>query len=554
MSAISLWSGKRCVGQAVRTIAVGLCLVFVASLALGQISGRMETFDEARQLEEAGKPHEAFLKYLAAPGGEYAAATLARPQAREFLKLLADQGATIPAARRRLIEAELLLATRDKDGALAAFRDVATKIATTDEQGWEQGLLPRAAYFFEPPQLANTGAPHMPPFDSHRESPAVGVGPGSHRDNWLLRRFIALEAWDDARREFARVWQLHREATQPYFVRVPTNYDKQGKPTGHERRVVQPAGFNAAGLQFALDFAFFLQRRDQADQARAVLIEALTLIDMDRNPRHRPWSDPIPEGEPINVPERPIHVHYRSGEGGATRSEFIRLAFGTLKTAGREEELVKTLTTRIEAGENRLRRVLAQVRLLQGQPDAALQLELDFIVTAKFDPLSTAYRRAVIFDSAQNARAAVTEYELVLALLNREDQKPARPNLPDPAEPVWNGRLGSQQAGLPMAMFRPGPSDPRQALRTNVLAALERLHAGLGETDQALEMARQLMAASPWAGQLGPLEELERKHRAVNQSARFVEWAKQQLSVVKDHNMRAALQWLLGDRKAAAES
>ena len=38
------------------------------------------------------------------------------------------------------------------------------------------------------------------------------------------------------------------------------------------------------------------------------------------------------------------------------------------------------------------------------------------------------------------------------------------------------------------------------------------------------------------------------------QSERFVEWAKRQLSDAQDHNLRASLQWLLGDRQAAAES
>ncbi|HLQ46744.1 MAG TPA: hypothetical protein VK137_18515, partial [Planctomycetaceae bacterium] len=364
-------------------------------------------------------------------------------------------------------------------------------------------------------------------------------------------------------------------------------YDKQGQPTGHERRLVQPAGFRAGGLQFALDYAFFLTRqsrhqngepggvsprtsgdlqlpganaarlaktreRNEADQARAVLIEALMRIDMDRDPNRRPWSDPIPEGEPIAAPERPMDVHQRIGGTGVTRSEFIRLAFGALKTAGKEEELVKSLAARIDAGENRLRRVLAQVRLLQGQPEAALQLELDYVAAAKFDPLSTAHRRAVILDSAQKAREAVTEYELVLSLLNRPDLKAAKFNLPDPAEPVWIDRL-QQSSGLPFGAYV-ATIDSQQAMRWNVMDALERLFAGLGETDNALEMSRELVAVVPTRGRIESLEVLERKHRTLNQSERFVEWAKRQLSDAKDHNLRASLQWLLGDRQAAAES
>ena len=539
MSAIGMLNGQRDVGRVARTIAVGLSLVFSASLASGQTFGRPEVIDEARQLEEDGQSHEAFLKYLAAPGGEFAAARLARPQAREFLKLLADQGAKIPAARRRLIEAELLLATRDKERALTAYRDVVAKIATKDEQGWEQGLLPRGQYFVEPP-TNGSGGWFLEPF---------GAGPGSHRDNWLLRRFIALEAWDDARREFARVWQLHREATQPCVIQMPT-YQRTGKIGGFEKRLVRPTGFTGGALQFALDYGFFLQQRKAADQAWAVLIEAMTLIDMDRNPNERQWGEPIPEGTPINVPERAMHDSLNGGGAGVPRSEFIRLAFGALKTAGQEEGLVKTLTARIAAGENRLRRVLAQVRLLQGQPDAARHLELDYIVTAKFDPLSTAYRRAIVLDSAQQAKEAAVEYEHVLTVLGRDGV--AKLNLPDPLEPH---AADARQFAVTRMRFDPANPAAKAGLQGTVLQQLERLYAALGETDKALEMARRSFIVNPHApSRFGAVQELERKHRAVNQSEVLQIWAKQKLGENKDDQVRACLYLLLKDWKAVAQS
>lgn len=540
MSAIEMLNGRRCVGRTARTIAVALSLVLSASLAWGQMFGRSEAFDEARQLEEDGQSHEAFLKYLSEPGGEFAAATLARPQAREFLKLLADQGVKIPAARRRLIEAELLLATRDQKGALTAYRGVAAMIATKDEQGWEQGLLPRGQYFVEPPpsegRIWNMATPFM-------------VGPGSHRDNWLLRRFIALEAWDDARREFARVWQLHREATQPCVIQMPI-YKRTGKVGGFEKRLVRPTGFSGGALQFALDYGFFLQKRNDADQARAVLIEAMTLIDMDRNPNDRQWGEAIPKDAPVNVPERSIHDSLNGGGSGVPRSEFIRLAFGAIKTAGQDEGLVNTLTARIEAGENRLRRVLAQVRLLQGHPDAALRLELDYIVAAKFDALSTAYRRAIVLDSAQKVKEAAAEYETVLAVLDRDGV--AKLDLPDPLEPH---AADARQFAVTRMRFDPANPSAKAGLQGTVLQQLERLYAALGETDKALEMARRGFVVNPHPpSRFGAVQELERKHRAVNQSAALLIWAKQQLGDAKDHHVRACMFWLVGDWKNAAES
>ncbi len=555
MSAISLGSGKRCVGNVVRTLATGLSLILGVPLASGQTFGRPEVFEEARKLEEAGQDHDAFLKYLAEPGGEFAAATLARPQAREFLKLLADRGAAIPAARRRLIEAELLLATRDKEKALAAFRDVATRIADKDGRGWEQGLLPRDQYFVEPPAGESRGWSSSLPF---------AMGPGSHRDNWLLRRFIALEAWDDARREFARVWQLHREATQPFVVRVPTMYDKQGQPTAFERRLVTPAGFKGAGLQFALDFAFFLQRREDTDQARAVLIEAALLIDMDRNPNDSPrrmgtLARPLADNEEpgrAGVPAlRPIDHAYRGSGIGVSRTSFLRLAFGVFKNAGREAELINALTKQIETGDNRLRRELAQVRLQQGDPDGARQLELDYTAAAKFDALTVAYRRARVFEASQKVREAATEFETVLALLDRDDTNPATWNLSDPleTEPDASGDRSLSQAGLAMSRFWSGSPDAKRDLRAGVLPTLERLYSALGDTEKALAMSRRQFAESP-GGRFETLEELQRKHRAVEKSDQFLAWAKEQLTVTKDHNTRASLQWLLGDWQAAAES
>ena len=540
MSANLMLDGQRYVRRTATAIAVGLSLVISVSLASGQTFGGPEAFDDARELEEDGQSHEAFLKYLTAPGGEFAAATLARPQAGEFLKLLADQGAAIPVARRRLIEAELLLATRDQKGALAAYRDVASKIATKDDQGWEQGLLPRGQYFVEPPAGEGRGWNATAPFSA---------GPGSHRDNWLLRRFIALEAWDDAGREFARVWQLHREATQPCVIQMPV-YNRTGKIGSYEKRLVRPTGFSGGALQFALDYGFFLQKRNDADQARAVLIEAMTLIDMDRNPNDRQWGEAIPEGKPVNVPERPIHDSLRGGGVGVPRSEFIRLAFGALKTAGQEEGLVKTLTARIEAGENRLRRVLAQVRLLQGEPDAALRVELDYIVTAKFDALSTAYRRAIVLDSAQKVKEAAAEYENVLTVLDRDGV--AKLNLSDPVEPH---AADARQFAVTRMRFDPANPSAKAGLQGTVLQQLERLYAALGDTDKVLEMARRSFIVSPHApSRFGAVQELERKHRAVNQSEALRTWAKQQLGEIKDHHVRACLHLLLEDWKAAAES
>ena len=539
-----------------------LCLAGDGSAVRGQPVSRRSVFDEARQLEQDEQPHAAFVKYLSEPGGEFAAVQLARAEAGVYLKLLEEHRAAIPEVRRRLVEAELLLALRRKDEALKAFREVASKIALKDGDGWKQGLLPRTEYFVDPPNSESRGWGASMPFS---------VGPGSHRDNWLLRRLIALEAWDDAAKEFARVWELHREMTQPFVVQLPTEHDKNLQPTKFERRLVRPAGFNGSGLQFALDYAFFLQRQERMKQAQDVLIETALRIDMDRDPNHVLWregtlvrklkDDEQPgQGDVPNL--RPVELVNRGSGIGVSRASFLRLAFGFLKTHGREKTLEEELTKRIATGENRLRRVLAQVRLLQGEPAAATQIELDYIAAAKFDPLSTAYRRGEVFESAQKVREAATEFETALSLLEKEpprrngDKAASLWDFPDPAEPEANPDRGSQrlsQRGLSFAGYRNGGGQ-REYLQSGLLSRLERLYSALSDTDKSLDVARRQLLVAGIIPSIGSFDELERKHRAVKKSDEFTAWAKEQVSRTADHNLKANLQWLIGDRSGAAES
>ena len=507
---------------------------------------------EAWQFEEEDQAQAAFLKYLTLSGGEGAAVRIARPLAKEFLVLLREQGESIPAQRRLLVEADLLLVLQDKAGALAAYQGVAAMFAKASQPGGEPGRLPRDEYFVEP---LGSGDIEGGSFWGRRDFPVryFSMGPGSHRDNWLIRRFIALEAWDDARREFDRVWQLHQAAIQPHVVRLMT-YDDQGRQNGIRKHIVQPTGFNGQGLRFALDFAFFLQRRNDPDTARHVLLEALLRIDMDRNPNQMNYGQPVPESEGRGLPERSAQGWgFDLGSAGLSRSEFIRLSYGAIKTYGQEAELVKQLTNRVEAGENRLRRVLAQVRWQQGQADAARQLELDYIAVARFDAVSTAFRRATVFDANLKPQDAVREFEAVLALLPAEESKSTGLNLPDALEPE-SAERGAGVSAHHVMIMRHNHTHPSSALRTTVLTQLERLYTGLGLIDQSLDMVRQLALAPSGAGPIQTFEELHRKHRAAKQSEKLLDWARLQLDDNQDHQMRANLFWLLGDFKSSAAS
>lgn len=497
-----------------------------------------DAWQVARQLEDSAKTEAAFLKYLTLPGGEIPALRIAQAQPRNFLTLLSDKGAAIPAARRGLVAADLLLALQDRDGALIGYQQVAEKIGIEADQGWEQGLLPRGEYFVEPTEQGRPWRQELP----------LNTGPGSHRDNRLIRRFIALEAWADARREFERVWQLHSTATRPYVVRKQT-YNQKHEPLGLRRHIVYPAGYSSRGLQFALDYAYFLQRRKENNTARDVLISALLLIDMDHNPDRISYGEPAPDTEGQDLPELPIPpwVHTRSG---VSRPEFIRLAYGALKTNGHERVLVNQLTDRIAAGQNRLRRVLAQVRLQQGQTAAALSLELDYITEGKFDSFDTTLRRGKVFDSALQPQNAVREYESALALLQNNVLEANALKLPDQPQPDSDSRNRQAQR------LTIGNGVPKQqTARRNILTQLERLYVALGRTNESLDVARQLMeSTAPSNGAFQSFENLRRKHQIANQLPALALWAKQQLKDSENNKYLANLHWLLNDHKAAATS
>ncbi|MEO1972488.1 MAG: hypothetical protein ABGX07_13085, partial [Pirellulaceae bacterium] len=55
--------------------------------------------------------------------------------------------------------------------------------------------------------------------------------------------------------------------------------------------------------------------------------------------------------------------------------------------------MINSLEKRVNEGENRLRRVLARIRLHQGRTDDALMMELKYIEQADFGKLTAARRR-----------------------------------------------------------------------------------------------------------------------------------------------------------------
>ena len=528
-------------------------------------------FEEARQLQRDGRGREAFLEYMLVPGGESAAIAVARTGASvpEFLELLRKNSDSLPAAQAKLVEGELSLALKNREWALACFREAATRIERKREAERTPGMLPRDDYFVE--AVPSGGNVFYEP--DRVVSPFV-YGPGSHRDNRLIRRFIALEAWDDAAREFARVWELHREASQPFVRPVQVWFEldaatigaspadalhaENANPLGRhqfrlEKRLFRPTGFNGQGLQFALDYAFFLQRRNEPALARSVLLEPLLALDMDRDPNSQSEGEQVADDKPLPAPERPVERHqgrHYERASGVSRKEFIRLVYGDFQSRGQTAELVTALNDRVAKGENKALRTLARIRGHQGLPDEALALELAFIAAGNFDPLTTAYRKGLVLDEARKIPEATAEFERVLKLPASNE---AIANVPDPDEvSSEQGQYGQAGGG---GLFGWGHGAAMNQLPSLAIQHLQRLYAAQGATNKLLDLTlRQAESQPQLLAQVEWLEQLVQKFRAAKQEERVTGWIKQRLEEAKEPQAVAALAWVAGDRARTAEA
>ncbi|MBM4035256.1 MAG: hypothetical protein FJ291_26225 [Planctomycetes bacterium] len=537
-----------------KTSNVAWCLV--ALVALPGEARELPPFEAARRLEAEGKLPEAFAAYLAIPGAEHAAARIARSQPKTFLPLIEK---VPPSPRAELVRGDLLLAAGDRAGALASYRKVVGAIGKKPEEGWDKGFMPPDYYPVELPQQEGVRG----------EAPPFSLGPGSHRDNWLLRRFLALDALDDAAGEFERIWALHRKAAG------------EGQ-------------FNGLGLQFAIDYAYFLKRQGAAEKHPHP-----DPLPKGEGAEKHPHPDPLPKGEGAEKHPHPgplpkgegaeKHPHpdpLPKGEGaeksldvltgpllridmdknpnepppaarrfafflgyvaGISRKEFVRLAYGAFKGAGKEEALVAALTKQVEGGANRARRVLARVRLHQGKIDEALAQELAYIGEAKFDAVTSAVRRGLAYEDCQKLPQAAAEYEKALALPF------APPSLPDHDEEEMQ-RI--EMSSAPRQFILEGRSLRTQAqLHADLIARLQRVYGALGQPDKATALALRQHEADPALLEtFEALDETRRRFQAAGKEAEFLEWAKRAAATAPTPNAKANLHWLLGDAPRTIEA
>ncbi|MDF3128371.1 HEAT repeat domain-containing protein [Kiritimatiellaeota bacterium B1221] len=459
----------------------------------------------AYNLEQAGEWEEAFVRYLGIEDMAHAAVRIARKDPARYLEILETSAQEMLPVAKELVRGDLLLALDRKQEALEKYRKVAEIFQNT------------AIYPVDLPESFQGG------FTSHRPMKPFEIGPGSHRDNWLIRRFIALDSLPDAEAEFARVWQIHQQHTQPYIL-IPIRLrmlKKEGKPA--PLRLMQPTGFDLYGLQFALDYAFFLRQQQQEAKGLDVLAEALLAIDLDRNPNRIQVAAELTEEEAKGIPRRVNHLHYTAFNPpvavGLSRKAFMRLTFGAFKESVGREVLFERVNTAAKLSGDpqdsaRILRLLSVLYTEAGDLEASLAAELAYIEnpTLEIGEWATACRKGMAYEAAGKMEEAVAQYEVALAL-------PAVPGeLPDPDEEARQ-----------RITFAPMPQEFRSRSQPiDLTGRLFRLYTALGEEEKALKMSlREIEAAPASLERDHGLQKARKLFVSANREEEFVEWTKE---------------------------
>jgi tetratricopeptide (TPR) repeat protein len=321
---------------------------------------------KANALRRQGRLEDAFLAYLQVEGGEQEAASLARAEPRHYLALLPPAG-RIPALRRLLVEGDLRLLLGQRLKALNCYRDAARLLARSDTYPVDWTPLAAPDDFQQ-----GMGYVDAKPDPSWPRAPldAFATGPGSHQDNWLIRRFITLRAWPDAAAEFARVSKLYRRATP------------QGPGRGRQaERGVGLMGRSEGRLVFSLDHAVFWEKQGRPERALALLREPLIPLDLDRQP----------------------------GAG-----YYVQLVAIRYRQAGREAELFQALQEAVRAGRAEAHRTLALLHRLHGREARALAHEFAYLKMAPL-PRAERWRRiGKLYAKAGNVPLAIHASEQAL--------------------------------------------------------------------------------------------------------------------------------------------
>ncbi|MBX7220018.1 MAG: hypothetical protein K1Y36_08730 [Blastocatellia bacterium] len=315
------------------------------------------------------KNQEAF-KYVATfPGSEYATAYLGRQQPGESLKYLEDSGLLEQNPRLWLVKGDLLLALGRNSEALACYQSGAKRYTHLSDYPAE---VEPALFERKWASLVLTEFPL-----------SFTYGPGSHRDNWLIRRFLTLGAVADAKQEFERVWQIH-EAWR------------------------QKSAYPPETLQFALDYAYFLKRNHFDLAAEKLLLDVFSGLAFS-------W---LPS---FNQDKGTAKYRLQTSPLGLGPKQFIHSAYTVLKSLGAAAKIKPVV---LEAAKYDFPNVsiVAEILRIEGDPTSALNLELTDLDARVDSKAIQYYQRGVVLEENKELRRALKEYEMAGETLRQPSQ------------------------------------------------------------------------------------------------------------------------------------
>ena len=500
-------------------------LVFLASALLAPFSKGEESREKRQQYQEqfaaaqkaakSGEIGKALGGFLSVPGGEVYALGLLNKHPEEaeaaLKQILSDQTNSPSKIRALLLLAETKMAKSDPLFALKSLRKFVSHIAEPgSDRGWDESVVP---YNYYPVETSD--APGFLSFHRHSLSPRINPfqsGPGSYTNNWLLRRFIALEEWDDATREFRRIAALHVE-----------NIEEAGSP-------------DSSALEFAIEFAFYLNKQDKKDEAESYLIKTFLALNIE-------WSR-----------ESPGFDSYSQRPSGISVDEFIRLGYGALKDAGREDELITVLQN---SGNPASLQVLAKIEVHRNKPEKALALELQFLEDKRFSPVSKEIRKGKIYASFDRHKEAASHFEKALSL-----PKEKHPDLPSaPFDPNYSGMedrvpfLGDLPLNISAIVRKPKKRDlPPINYRPDVLDELKKSYQALGQSDKVVSTQLRIWDEEPnWLNHFERVDNLAQLAASSIQFHEFKAWAKKKMPTLPPE-AQANLSWALGDYEATVSA
>ena len=490
------------------------------------------TIQHAIDLAETGEREQAFLAYAAIPNAQYFALSLAKPLSQHDLQSYLERlesAQHLSTVYAQLLKGELLTVLGETQAALTAYRTVAKHLPSSKTTDAREIF---AFYLVE----SST--------DSAQTMNAFVEGTGSQSDNRLIRRLIALDAFEDAAREFERIWQfylnqpnlpcwqrssplgkivLEGERLRKSFadVRLFDAIDYDAEQTTFftvEQRLAQYPPIEPKLLQFALDYAYFLRRFERQTQSEAVLFSALAQLAETKDFSHCQLLD---------LPNQ--------------HKSFLRICYGFFQDAKRVSVLFEGLQTRVAAGDMYWHRIIAWFHWHQRDTEQTLQQEILHLqqLAGKQNPPVLHYYRGRLLAALQQPEAALQAYQQALSLYPTT-------LLSDAQQAAYLAR------------------NWRQTLEE--LQPLAKIHAALCPAtrfaaweQQAQQLHLQATLLECEAKQLNPhpdrprpfhfreLEKNAKKFAQTGETNWFHSWLREQSNHLQDAEDRANCLWFLGD-------